>query len=240
MANFGWAYVNCTDTGSGGGGSGSAEHSGPTGSIQFLTSGSAVSGSDYLRFFTASVQSYSPNTMVLSGNLIVTGALTASVFHYENITEIDATGSTSFGDTDDDTHMRTGSLVVENEAATVIFSASATTEVTNVRGFNVLYEIVESTDNPVAVYTASSPSYIIGVQSTGSVEIEIPDPGLLGYDSGSLILVKDEVGHLNGTDIRLSASSAGTYTIDGGEFYTLTGSNPAISLYSNGANWFVF
>ena len=181
---------------------------------------------------------YQPSTMVLSGNLIVTGAVSASVFHYKNIQVIDATGSTFFGNTDDDTHSRIGSLVVKKASGTQILSASARTEAVHIRGLNVLYEFVPPTSSTTAIYTASIPSYIIGVRSTGSVKIEIPAPST--YGSGALLLVKDEVGHLNGTDIRLSASTAGTYTIDGATNYILTGSNPAISLYSNGANWFVF
>ena len=97
---------------------------------------------------------------------------------------------------------------------------------------NVLYEYVEA-----ASYTASIPSYIIGVRRTDAVEIEIP--AAENYRSGAILLIKDEVGHINGTDIRLSAASD-AYTIDGSNHYILTGSNPAISLYSNGANWFVF
>jgi hypothetical protein len=237
MANFGWAYVNCTDESGGGG-----QAAGPTGSVQFLTGANSTNGSAALMYHTASdtsVHPYSPSTLVLSGNLLVTGSISASIFHYEDITRIDATGSTFFGNTNDDTHMRTGSLIVSNQSNVTIFSASATTQATRVRGFNVLYEFVPSTTGLVAVYTASTPSYIIGVRSTGSVQIQIPSAST--YESGALLLVKDEVGHLNGTDITLSASGpAVTYTIDGASSYTLTGSNPAISLYSNGANWFVF
>ena len=56
--------------------------------------------------------------------------------------------------------------------------------------------------------------------------------------SGAVLLIKDEVGHTDGTDITISADAPAT--IDGASNYVLTGSNPAISLYSNGANWFVF
>ena len=119
MANFGWAYVNCEDTG---GGSGQA--AGPTGSLQFLTGANATSGSAFLLYHTSSVSNFSPSTMILSGNLVVTGAVSASVFHYQDITEIDATGSTSFGNTNDDTHMRTGSLVVTEAGAGAVPLAS--------------------------------------------------------------------------------------------------------------------
>ena len=197
-----------------------------------------TTGSAMMMYHTTSLGGYQPSTMVLSGNLVVTGAVSASVFQYKNIQIIDATGSTSFGNTNDDTHTRIGSLIVKNAAGVQVLSASMATQAVHVRGLNVLYEFVPPTSSTTAIYTASVPSYIIGVRSTGSVKIEIPAPST--YGSGALLLVKDEVGHLNGTDIRLSASVAGTYTIDGATNYILTGSNPAISLYSNGANWFVF
>ena len=103
----GWAYVGCADFATG---------SGPTGSVQFHVEGTQISGSDHLMFHTGSNipdahgNLHPPYTLVLSGNMIVTGALSASVINYENITVIDATGSTFFGNTNDDIHARTGSL----------------------------------------------------------------------------------------------------------------------------------
>ena len=100
MANFGWAYIDCSSTGSGGA-------YGPTGSVQFLWTNLNTTGSQYLMFHTASVYGYQANTLVLTGALLVSGA----------ITNIDATGSTYFGDTNDDIHMRTGSVYVVPAAA---------------------------------------------------------------------------------------------------------------------------
>ena len=85
-------------------------------------------------------------------------------------------------------------------------------------------------------YTASAPTYILGVTNTGNVRIEIPSAST--YQAGAVMLVKDEATSRAGTNIILSAAF-GT-AIDGAASYTLTGSNPAISLYSNGTNWFVF
>ncbi len=232
---IGWAYVDCADAGGG-------QAAGPTGSLQFLTGTNVTSGSAKLLYHTSAVGGYGPSTLILSGNLIVTGTVSASVFQYRDISVIDATGSTEFGDSNDDTHMRTGSLVVTTKGPgnpIQILSASTSTKATHIIGLNVSYEYVPPTTSLIAVYTASAPSYIIGVRSTGSVQIEIP--AATTYKSGSILLVKDEVGHINGTDIKLSASGpAITYTIDGATTYTMTGSNPAISLYSNGINWFVF
>jgi hypothetical protein len=91
---------------------------------------------------------------------------------------------------------------------------------------------------PVTVtsYTASTPSYILGVRNANNVRIQIPSAST--YGSGALLIVKDEAPTRAGTNIILTGS--GGYTFDNTPSYTLTGSMPAISLYSNGANWFVF
>jgi hypothetical protein len=159
MAKFGWAYVDCDA---------SITAFGPTGSIQFMSGAGMTSGSSMLMYHTAAYAGQ-PSTMILSGNLIVTGTLSASVVNYENISIIDATGSTYFGNSNDDTHQRIGSLVVQNAASTTVLSASVTTEAVHVRGFNGLYEAITTTS-----VTASTPSYIIGVQNSSNVQILIP------------------------------------------------------------------
>ena len=109
MANFGWAYVDCSTSGGGGGSDIAQAIEGATGSVLFLTGAGAASGSTHLVFHTASAGRPS-HTLVLSGNMVITGTLSASVINYENISIIDATGSTFFGDTTDDVHSRTGSF----------------------------------------------------------------------------------------------------------------------------------
>ena len=200
--SFGWAYVDCDSA---------ITAYGPTGSIQFMSGAGITTGSAKMMYHTTSVGGYQPSTMVLSGNLIVTGAVSASVFHYKIIQVIDATGSTFFGNTDDDTHSRIGSLIVNKASGTQVLSASARTEAVHVRGLNVLYEPVT-----VISYTASTPSYIIGVQATASVRIQIPAPS--AYGSGALLIVKDEVTGRVGTNIVLTGS--GGYTFDNGTSYT--------------------
>lgn len=218
MARFRWAYVDCTASAGG-------QAAGPTGSVQFLTGSNATSGSSNLIFLTGS------STLHLTGTLVVSGTISASHYHIKNVTEIDASGSTFFGDTNDDLHIRTGSLEVGKADGTLLLRADNTTEAVQVRGFRGLYEAVS-----VVSYTASAPSYILGVTNTNNVRIEIPSAST--YKAGAVLLVKDEATSRAGTNIILSAAY-GT-TIDGTNSYTLTGSMPAISLYSNGTNWFVF
>ena len=69
MANFGWAYINCGTTGSA---------NGPAGSVQFMSGSNESTGSLNLMYHTAAYASYAANTMVLSGTLVVSGAISAS------------------------------------------------------------------------------------------------------------------------------------------------------------------
>ena len=239
MAKFGWAYINCSDTGSAGGSS-----AGPSGSIQFMageTSGSTT-GSAFFRFYTASFYGHHENHLILSGNMTITGALSASVIHYTDVTRIDATGSTFFGNSYDDIHRRTGSLEVYGRniwdgvtQLESILSASAYSGQVKVGGFGGRYRNVTSSH-----YTASTHEYILGIATpftggTDPVRLTIPTASMFG--SGGMLIVKDEVSNRGGSSIVLIGDDS---KIDAASSYTLTGTMPAISLYSNGSNWFVF
>jgi hypothetical protein len=222
---FGWAYVDCSGSGGGVGGA-----SGPSGSIQFMTaSGTGVSsGSVSLTYHP------SASLLTLTGTLIISGAITASHYHIEDVTVINSSGSTFFGDTNDDIHARTGSLTVKTTGGDINLNVDATSGRTTVRGFRVSYSAVTS-----SIYTASTPSYIIGVRTTGSVNIQIPAANASAVGAGYIMLVKDELtSSRGGNNITLTAPASGK--IDGDPTFVLTGSMPAISLYSNGTNWFVF
>ena len=230
MASFGWAYVDCAGTD----GSGSA---GPAHSIQFVTeSGGATTGSAYLTYYTGSLTAgRSEHTLYLTGTLIVTGAISASSYHIEDITQIGATGSTFFGDTNDDVHIRTGSLTVTKTSwgtDKYILSASAHDESVRVRGFGGnYYQVVAS------AYTVQSADYIIGVAEPSTVTITLPGPS--SSNTGRVLTIKDEYpGRATGSVV-VTGSLDSSY-IDNAVSYTMTGSFPAISLYSNGSNWFVF
>ena len=223
MAQFGWAYVNCGDvTGSSGG-----QAAGPTGSLQFLTGSNATSGSAKLVFYTSSFGGYSANTLLLSGTLVVQGVLTASPFVVNQTDTI--SGSTIFGNSSDDTHQIAGSLYVGAAANAPTLQVTPATSQTTTLGLKVKYRSIASAG------TSSTSDYILGFGGAGAIEYRIHSASTAG--SGSLLLIKDELSSRGGA-ITLSASTGDT--IDGNSFYEITGTSPAISLYSNGANWFVF
>ena len=103
MGEFGWAYI-----------SGSAplqSAGGVSGSVQFATDTSGLGGSNKLRYKD------SKHTLELTGTLKVMGAITASSYHIESITNLDAAGSSNFGNSSDDTHVFTGSMHIKGPVA---------------------------------------------------------------------------------------------------------------------------
>ena len=116
MANFGWAYINCGTLGSA---------NGPTGSVQFMSGSNDSTGSLNFMYHTAAYATYEPNTLVVTGTLVISGTITASHYHIKDVTQIDSTGSTYFGNTNDDVHVRTGSMYVGRSASAPLFSVEA-------------------------------------------------------------------------------------------------------------------
>tara|TARA_R110002110_G_scaffold36003_3_gene120683 strand:- start:2462 stop:3070 length:609 start_codon:yes stop_codon:yes gene_type:complete len=195
----------------------------------------STTGSYNLLFYTASV-GHEPGHLILSGNMTITGALSASAIHYQDITHIDATGSTFFGNTYDDLHQRTGSLSIwggVSAGTTPILSASAYSQQTFVRGFGGAYTNVTSSH-----HTASTFEYILGVTTAGNINITIPSASV--FSAGAVLVVKDQHAGRGTGKITLTCSAGAGYTFDNETTYILTGTMPAINLYSNGSNWFVF
>jgi hypothetical protein len=124
----------------------------------------------------------------------------------------------------------TGSLLVGASASAPIFKVDPFTSQSVTTGFRVAYQTITSSG-----LTSSNLNYIIGIGGSSALEFRIHSASVAG--SGAILLVKDEASSRSGP-ITLSASSGDT--IDGAGSYEISGSSPAISLYSNGANWFVF
>ena len=225
MAQFGWAYIDCGDA------SDAAE--GPTGSVQIHHADGDLTGSEYLVYHSSSTTGYDPNTLVLSGNLIVTGAISASIYHVEDIAIIDATGSTYFGDDQTDIHARTGSLEVYSDSA-LIFKANAINGQTTVGGLQGTYKRVTTTP-----FTASVSQMVLGVD-TGNSDVTICMPSASSAGAGAVMFIKDQSTRTS-SRIYISGSTGGSQElIDSASYYILSGTFPAINLYSDGLNWWIF
>ena len=215
MAQFGWAYIDCS-------GSSGITIGGPVGSLQFLSNSSGLSGSENLVFNTGS------STLFITGTLLVSGTISASSFVVNQTDTI--SGSTIFGNDDGDTHEFTGSMFVGNKHSVNTFQVLPALSQSITLGMRHTYRTIASTG-----LTSSTGDYIIGFGGSGNIEFRLLSAS--NHNSGAILVLKDEVASRSGA-ITISASSPNT--IDNNGAYILTGSNPAISLYSNGANWFVF
>ena len=215
MAQFRWAYVNCEE--------GTAVNiAGPTGSLQFISSSSGLSGSQNLIFNTSS------NTLFITGTLLVSGTISASSFVVNQTDTV--SGSTIFGNSSNDTHQITGSLFVGKASESPTFQVIPAQSQSVTLGMRHTYRTIASSG-----LTSSTGDYIIGIGGAGDVEFRLHSASVHG--SGAILVIKDETTTRTGA-ITLSASSPNN--IDNNWFYELSGTMPAISLYSNGAHWFVF
>jgi hypothetical protein len=221
MAQFRWAYVNCTEEPT-------VSVAGPTGSLQFISSSNALSGSANLIYNTSS------NTLFITGTLLVSGTISASSFVVNQTDTI--SGSTIFGNSGDDTHQITGSLFVGNELdpngnRERAFQVLPLLRQSVTLGMRHTYRTIVSSGT-----TSSTGDYIIGFGGSGDIEFRLHSASV--HNSGAILVLKDESTSRGANAVTISASVGDT--IDNNGAYILTGSNPAISLYSNGANWFVF
>jgi hypothetical protein len=88
--------------------------------------------------------------------------------------------------------------------------------------------------------TASAGDYIVGI-NVGDLETNFRLPSATTVGRGGIIIVKDEYPGTRTTASAIHISGSGADTIDNATYYLLTGSMPAIHLYSNGATeWYVF
>ena len=225
----GWAYIDCVTSG---GTTAGGQAAGPTGSVQFLTGTNATNGISNFLFYTGSYGGYAPNTLVLSGTLVVAGTISASAFVVHQVDTI--SGSTVFGNDRADYHIRTGSFSVGAQPGGIsTFEVLPALSSSQTQGLRVKYTNVNA-----AAHTAAIDTYILGVSQTGVVNIRMPIAATVG--SGRLIVIKDQVSSRGASSIYISASLTVGETIEGSNYYELTGTMPAISLYSDGSDWFVF
>ena len=209
MAQFGWAYVNCNDS-----------NLGADMGIRYVSGSNVTASSTF-------IYDVDNRKVTLDGDMEVNGAITASFFVVDE-TEV-ISGSTIFGNTDDDTHQMTGSLFVGPSASAPVFQVDVYSSQSVTTGFRVAYNYLTSSG-----FTSSNEDYIIGFGGTGDLEFRVHSASVAG--AGAILMIKDEAASRTGT---LTSSASSGENIDNEGFYELSGSNPAIGLYSNGSNWFV-
>ena len=266
MSRFGWAYVNCEESGS------HTKSEGVSGSVMFMTdpANQFISGNSHFMYnYDGSIVRISGTpqmSLVLTGTLYVRGAVSASHFHYEDIQRIDSSGSTRFGNTNDDYHVRTGSLHVGERGGATAFTVNLqSSQSINVGGFRMNYRSLQVNNaGTIGYFSASMADHLIGVKGATDtngypVVIYLPSatssspPAGSPYGSaggtyspmtGAILTSNDE---FTGSRIprdsapgAILVSASANEFIDGQPFYEMTGTMTAINIYSNGSNWFVF
>jgi hypothetical protein len=197
-------------------------------------------------YFTASKAGLPGGTtsaLVLTGTLIVSGAITASSYKIID-TEV-ISGSTIFGNSADDIHLRTGSLNVVNSevglawtSVVPVLSSSVTNHMTYMKSIRGNYFEVTGTVTLNGGANLAKRAYIYGVTATANTVITLDDPRSQGAKAGHIMVVKDQVTARTSSLILSKSTASGL--VEGVNYYQLTGTMPAINLYSDGSNWFVF
>ena len=186
---------------------------GPDGAIQFASGSEGFqSGSAKLTFNRSS------NFLVLSGNMDISGTLRANVFDVITTTktEIDVSGNTNFGNDKTDQHIFTGSVTIMSGGLRQHYSASAAT-----------------------VYNLAPWDSIVGISNTNYVSLTLPSASVAGQ--GKILIIKDESVGTRPSSNQIAVSASGADTIDGQSTYSLTGDNPALTIYCNGVSkWFIY
>ena len=173
---------------------------------------------------------------VITGSLTVTNSITASNYLIENTFEINNNGSSTFGNTDDDTHQFTGSVTFGSSGSTPDVEYSIANRQLMVPGLKVSYRSTGS-----VAFSASVSDYVIGVSANISTAVTIELPEASNAGSGSLIVIKDESSggsRSSGNAITVSASSGDT--VENTTSVAIAGTMASKTFYSNGNNkWFV-
>ena len=159
-----------------------------------------------------------------SKTLTVSGTINANEFNIDvinkNVINMDVSGSTKFGDTPDDTHQYTGSVLINGPLV--------------VNGGSV---IMNRTVVSATTFNAASSSHFIAVQTTTIGEAStINLPAASTLRDGQSFVIKDEQGSANSNNINIVAN--GSNTIDGQDSVVIESPFGAINLYTNGSDKF--
>ena len=170
---------------------------------------------------------------VITGSLYVTQGITASNYIIENTVEINSSGSSQFGNTDDDTHQFTGSVSFGASGSTADFSYSPTTSQVTLPAVKVAYRTITSD------ITASTSDYIIGVSTGSAISITLPAAATAG--TGAILVIKDEqTDPTRSTGNKITILPSGSETIDHAVSSSIAGSRASQTLYSDGTDkWFI-
>ncbi len=171
---------------------------------------------------------------IITGSLNVTEGITASNYLIQNTFEVNSSGSSDFGNTNDDNHIFTGSLMVGASGSNIDVHYILASSQLKVPGLRVNYRSVAST-----AFSASQSDYIIGVSANASTAVTIELPDASG-NSGSLLVIKDEAGGVRSSGNAIAVSASSGDTVENTTGVEIAGTMASKTFYSNGdTKWFV-
>ena len=280
--SFGWAYVGCDDiavtsmTGPTGSILVRSSTFGVSGSENFmLYHEDSAGGPEHNLTLTGSFRQvgtysvtgavgitgsmYVKGPVVMESDLTVEGNVIANSFDivHTTVTEIQTSGSTSFGNDVNDTHGITGKVTfsgAEDTHPAMVITASAAgpggdaTSFVGLRtkrapttlavsgSFSKKYDYMETGDLNLTNNITGS---IIGIRENAAMTVTLPTAH---GTPGRILIIKDEAGTQPRTNARrITISPQAGETIDDQPTYYVMGSRAAVSLYADGLNqWFIF
>ena len=198
---------------------------GPINSLQFHSSPGDISGSENVTFVG--------NTLFLTGNMIVSGNIEAHGFDIiqTSLIEINQSGSSALGNSNDDTHHFTGSVSVFSSSVD-LFAVDVENKSTKIKTGLILNRTAITSNYSVLVS-----DYYVGIDTaTPSAVITASLPAAESLQSGQAFVFKDEGGSAHQYSIVIKAS--GSQKIDNQNKVVLESSYSSLSIYTDGASKF--
>ena len=198
---------------------------GPVNSIQFNSPDGDLAGSDNLTF--------SNGTMFVTGNMIVSGNIEAHGFDIiqTSLIEINQSGSTALGNSNDDTHHFTGSVSVFS-SSTDLFAVDVENKRTKIKTGLILNRTAITSNYSVLVS-----DYYVGIDTaTPTAAITASLPAAESLQSGQTFVFKDEGGSAHQYNILIKPS--GSQKIDNQNQLVLESPHASLTIYTDGASKF--
>tara|TARA_R110000824_G_scaffold52854_3_gene146698 strand:+ start:221 stop:1510 length:1290 start_codon:yes stop_codon:yes gene_type:complete len=209
---------------------GNASAQGPVGSLQFQTGSGAVSGSADFLFLSGSSALILTGTMDIVGAFSASTTVSASAFYGDGSTLSGVGGTPSaplnsiqFNNAGD----FGGSANLTYDGSTLMVQAAS-----HLSGGLVLKRTAVSTN-----YSIALTDYYLGVDTTSNT-VELTVPVASTATEGQTFVIKDEGANTATNAITISRS--GTDTIDGAVSAEINSPYGSFSLYTDGANWFIY
>jgi len=198
---------------------------GPIRSLQFHSSPGDISGSENFTLVGS--------TLFVTGNIVVSGNVEAHSFDLIQTTlvEINQSGSSALGNSNDDTHHFTGSISVFS-SSTDLFAVDVENKSTKIKTGLILNRTAITSNYSVLVS-----DYYVGIDTaTPTAVITASLPAAESLQSGQTFVFKDEGGSAHQYNILIKPS--GSQKIDNQNQVILESPHASLTIYTDGASKF--